>query len=158
MTKIWKLSKIYNLGFSWWTRKKICLLTLDKSHTSFASKTLFNECQKICQYLTMWWSEQFELLPQLREHIGPFIPSKPELEPLLPLFFTQPFWTKYGLDGLATVEYRLCKGQVHNALDDVFSVVVQSILLPNLARTMDLDWLQSNQFTIDCGLGLVQIT
>jgi hypothetical protein len=102
------------------TRKKIRLLTLDKSPTPSASKTLFNERQKLRQYLTIWRGEQFELFPQLREHFGAFDPSKPELEPLfLPSSFSQPFRTKYGLDGLAKVEYGLREGRAHDALDDV---------------------------------------
>jgi hypothetical protein len=102
------------------TRKKIRLLTLDKSPTPSASKTLFDERQKLRQYLTIWRGEQFELFPQLREHIGAFDPSKPELEPLfLPSSFSQPFRTKYGLDSLAKVEYGLREGRAHDALDDV---------------------------------------
>ena len=102
------------------TRKKIRLLTLDKSPTPSASKTLFDERQKLRQYLTIWRGEQFELFPQLREHIGAFDPSKPELEPLfLPSSFSQPFRSKYGLDSLAKVEYGLREGRAHDALDDV---------------------------------------
>jgi hypothetical protein len=60
------------------------------------------------------------MFPHLRELIGPIDPGKPELEPLLlPSSFSQPFRTKYLLDHLAKVEYRLREGRAHDALDDV---------------------------------------
>lgn len=101
-------------------RKKIRLLAANKSPTSSESKALFDDRRKLHQYLTIWRSEQFELFPQLRERIGAFDPSRPELEPLLlPSSFSQPFRTKYGLDRLTKVEYDLREGRAHDALDDV---------------------------------------
>ena len=101
-------------------RKKIHLLIENKSPTASESKALRNERQKLRQYLTIWRKEQFELFPGLRERIGAFDPSQPELEPLLlPSSLSQPFHTKYRLDNLAKIEYSLREGWVHDALDDV---------------------------------------
>ena len=90
------------------------------SSTASKSRTLHNEHQKLCQYLTIWRTEQFELFPHLWECIGTFDSSQPELEPLLlPLSLSQPFHTRYGLDHLAKIEYSLREGWAHDALDNV---------------------------------------
>lgn len=75
---------------------------------------------KLCHNLNKWCKTQLDLYPQLADELDVIDVAQPEYEELLiPSDFSDAQQWSFWIDMLAKVEYALCKGQAHDALDKV---------------------------------------